>query len=545
MAAANESQGLKIAVAAFVSLTVILAVTSYFLYSNYSQTFEQLNAARDKESKAQTALSNAIGERDEMRKLIGSRTEETEAARNEIKAEQKKVDEKIAGIPQRVDAAVAKAQAAGVTGPEVQETRDTIRRLVQEYQSEPNKSYISSLSRAADIFDNYSALNASLATNYTNLKRTLEAANSVNKTQTDALAKGLADKTTELTNENKSHVDARADLVNKVDQYQTELAKQATEIANLNTKMTQMKDEFDKRHSLDQELLREYRDRLERDENVLDVPDGRVTFVDYTRNELRTNINRSMGARPQMVMSIFDRNAPGIPTEKPKGTIELIQVGDRYSVARIVKTNVPTDPIRVGDLVHSSAWSPNEPMLFALIGKIDINRDGKDDREDLKRMIRAAGGEVDYDLPPPEAGKESGKLTARDAWYVIDDRPPLREYAGQMKETTPEMGEFAQKKSAAIREARLNGVRPMKIERLLSYLGYDFAAPVTGRPEAYDTASMKMLLRARQGEGQAKSAQPKTEEEPKAETPKAETPKDEKPEEMPKEKEEKPEAEPK
>ena len=35
--AANESQGLKIAVAAFVSLTVILAVTCYFLYSNYDQ----------------------------------------------------------------------------------------------------------------------------------------------------------------------------------------------------------------------------------------------------------------------------------------------------------------------------------------------------------------------------------------------------------------------------------------------------------------------------------------------------------------------------
>ena len=37
MAAANESQGLKIAVAAFMTLTVILAVTSYFLYSAYSR----------------------------------------------------------------------------------------------------------------------------------------------------------------------------------------------------------------------------------------------------------------------------------------------------------------------------------------------------------------------------------------------------------------------------------------------------------------------------------------------------------------------------
>ena len=56
MAAANESQGLKIAVAAFVSLSVILAVTSYFMYSNYSQ---QLVKADDAESKAKEALKTS------------------------------------------------------------------------------------------------------------------------------------------------------------------------------------------------------------------------------------------------------------------------------------------------------------------------------------------------------------------------------------------------------------------------------------------------------------------------------------------------------
>jgi hypothetical protein len=36
MAAADESQGLKIAVAALITLSVILAVTCYFLYSAYT-----------------------------------------------------------------------------------------------------------------------------------------------------------------------------------------------------------------------------------------------------------------------------------------------------------------------------------------------------------------------------------------------------------------------------------------------------------------------------------------------------------------------------
>ncbi len=44
MAAANESQGLKIAVAAFIALTVILTVTSYFLYSAYASADAKLHS---------------------------------------------------------------------------------------------------------------------------------------------------------------------------------------------------------------------------------------------------------------------------------------------------------------------------------------------------------------------------------------------------------------------------------------------------------------------------------------------------------------------
>ncbi len=47
MAAANESQGLKIAVAAFIALTVILTVTSYFLYSAYSTAEARLSKSED------------------------------------------------------------------------------------------------------------------------------------------------------------------------------------------------------------------------------------------------------------------------------------------------------------------------------------------------------------------------------------------------------------------------------------------------------------------------------------------------------------------
>ena len=49
--------------------------------------------------------------------------------------------------------------------------------------------------------------------------------------------------------------------------------------------------------------------------------------------------------------TIFDKNAPGIPTDKPKGTIELVYVTDSYSIGKIVKTFNPIEPMSTRDVV--------------------------------------------------------------------------------------------------------------------------------------------------------------------------------------------------
>jgi peptidoglycan hydrolase CwlO-like protein len=506
-ASSNDSQGLKIAVAAFVSLAVILAVTSYFLYSNYAQTFEKLTAAEAKAQTSQSAASTALLQYDDLRKRIGSRAEEFDAVKSEMQAEQKKIDDDVSSMIGQVTEAITKLQAAGASGPELDEARTKVQQISSAYLTEPNKNYISSLSRLKDLLKTFVQLDLEIARNHTALKKNLESTNSVNQSKLEVATKGFSDSKADLQAEHEKHGQERDQLLTKVDQYQTEISRQATEIATLNTKLRQFEEDSSKRLRLAQDSLREIRDRAERKETILDSPDGRVTYVDPGKGEVRTNLTRSMGARPQMSMTIFDSNAPGIPTDKPKGTIELIYVGDNYSIGRIVKTFNSIDPIRLNDIVYSPAWSPNEPMRFALIGKMDVNRDGKDDRADLKRMILAAGGIVDYDLPPPEAGKESGDLTGRDAWYVFDDRIPyVLEFNTREEAMTPEKSEFLKKQSEAIKEARLDGVRPMSIGRLLTYLGYDYQAPVRGRAEAVDTAALRRLLAPKQHEQQPKPA---------------------------------------
>jgi hypothetical protein len=121
---------------------------------------------------------------------------------------------------------------------------------------------------------------------------------------------------------------------------------------------------------------------------------------------------------------------------------------------------------------------PSHPAIrfkrFALVGRSDLNRDNQDDRQELKQIIEEAGGIVEFDFPPPDVGQQSGTLSNRIDWYVIDSRVPLREVrSSNSKTVVAGRPDFQKRMSELIKEARLDGVRPMPIERLLSLLGND------------------------------------------------------------------------
>src|SRR5271157_6155265 len=122
-AAANESQGLKIAVAAFVVLTVALAVTSYFLYSAYSQSEAQLESERHKLKNALDEAVNRGENYDEFRKLAGARLDQFDAAKAEVAAFFKKNSDRINNLVTATNAAIQKAQQAGAESKDLEEAR--------------------------------------------------------------------------------------------------------------------------------------------------------------------------------------------------------------------------------------------------------------------------------------------------------------------------------------------------------------------------------------------------------------------------------------
>jgi hypothetical protein len=109
---------------------------------------------------------------------------------------------------------------------------------------------------------------------------------------------------------------------------------------------------------------------------------------------------------------------------------------------------------------------------FALIGPMDIDRDGVDDRAWLRWMIHRNGGTIDYDLPV--AGPASGAVNLRTTWYVIPD-DPRRPWSGLPPP-------FQAQAIKVIKQARVDGIRPMPLRRLLVYL----RGGLDGSPEAAD-----------------------------------------------------------
>ena len=122
MDAANDSGGLKIAVAVLIPLTVILAAASYFLYSDASSLRARLDSEREAHVLAKRTADLAVRQYEEMRNRVGTKAKEYDAAKEEITANFKNVDERVNNLMSSVNAAVQAAKQNRAQGKELEDT---------------------------------------------------------------------------------------------------------------------------------------------------------------------------------------------------------------------------------------------------------------------------------------------------------------------------------------------------------------------------------------------------------------------------------------
>ena len=139
------------------------------------------------------------------------------------------------------------------------------------------------------------------------------------KQANDIQAKAASDSKADLEAEHNKHEQLRQELLTKVDQLQTDNDKKTTQIANLETQYRQLKDESDRKLELTNAIIREQRDVLDKNENVLDKPDGYITFVDLNATKFRST-STAARARPQMKMTVFTPTRRAFRPRSPRVT---------------------------------------------------------------------------------------------------------------------------------------------------------------------------------------------------------------------------------
>jgi len=77
-------------------------------------------------------------------------------------------------------------------------------------------------------------------------------------------------------------------------------------------------------------------------------------------------------------------------------------------------------PLMEGDKVYSQVWNRGRQIGFAITGIIDLNNDGSDDLDQLKRIIRLNNGKVD--AVPDGKGDIEGQMSV-DTRYLILGKP--------------------------------------------------------------------------------------------------------------------------
>jgi hypothetical protein len=207
-------------------------------------------------------------------------------------------------------------------------------------------------------------------------------------------------------------------------------------------------------------------------EYSFDVPDGEIRAVDHANKLVWINLGELDRLPVKTTFSVYTKAHQGVArgNEDVKGSVEITRVlGPHLAEARILKSD-DSRPIAEGDPVYTPLWSAGKIEYFAIVGKVDFDSDGRDDRARLHDLIAAANAKIESEVD--DNGNLNGPgVTVRTRFLVVGDIPsPL------INELTAEEIEAANKMNKLhedlVNEARKQGVRVVNMNDFLNYIGY-------------------------------------------------------------------------
>jgi hypothetical protein len=255
----------------------------------------------------------------------------------------------------------------------------------------------------------------------------------------------------------------RQDEITKIQQERQRLAQQSetekrTYLGEID-KLTKKRDELAKQN----ELLGKQLEEIKGED--FQYVQGKITEVTEGGQTVYLNLGRADGLRPGVRFAVLDDDTSKVADVTPKARIEVVEVNqqtDHLSRARVLADRNPKTILR-GDRIYSPAWQPGRKVYFGLVGKLDINGDGRDDRDTVKALIAQNGGEVSVDLRPD--GRMEGNLSVNTRWLVVGDE--FKVLGGTLDAATEVMGK---RRVELEQQAKSMGVSRINLDKLMGLL---------------------------------------------------------------------------
>jgi hypothetical protein len=167
----------------------------------------------------------------------------------------------------------------------------------------------------------------------------------------------------------------------------------------LNDKMLQTQAEL----NIAQDSLKRERDKLSKIEPgpnreiLAHQPDGQIILIDDQARVVHLNMGIDDRVYQGLTFTVYDRGT-SIPEDgRGKAEIEVFDVADTYSAARITQSEL-NKPILQGDFVANLIWDAERTNVFVIAGDFDLDNNGMidyDGANKVKTLIEKWGGRVD------------------------------------------------------------------------------------------------------------------------------------------------------
>ena len=194
----------------------------------------------------------------------------------------------------------------------------------------------------------------------------------------------------------------------------------------------------------------------------IDGFDGRVLSVDERERSVLVSCDSTRGIRPGMILHVFQPDDARPQAGDRKGVVEVTAIeGPSLLRARIRRDSNRT-PILAGDGVATSLWAAGTSPEVVIVGWVNLDDVGEDDRGRLIDLVTRAGGRVVDAVTPTTS-------------LVVDAGKPPAERGDEG------FAEESRRQARSLATAKQYGVRVVGIDAVLDMLGLSRSALASDR----------------------------------------------------------------